>query len=189
MRRRKIAAADGMPCAAFNDADWSRIEVLIPALLVLLAAGYVVGKVAAGEGAAERDEDPRVRQVAGGVRRANAADGFAGKQRTADAVGQGDYEDDPVRQEAAGAVVAHDVITRDPAFRQHQVIKVENLDVLQALKLKPRHGFRYSIEELVRRAREMDRQIELAAVRSCREADSTQKKFVEWGGSSPRFGR
>lgn len=40
------------------------------------------------------------------------------------------------------------LITRVRRFAQHQVIKVENLDVLQALKLKPRHGFRYSIEEL-----------------------------------------
>lgn len=66
---RKIAAADGA-VAAFSMSDWSQIERFRP--VGAPRRRTVVGKVAASEGAAERDEDPRVRQVAGGVRRANA---------------------------------------------------------------------------------------------------------------------
>ena len=54
------------------------------------------------------------------------------------------------------------------------------IDVLQALKLKPRHGFRYSIEELSGAGEEMDRQIELAASVPAGKRTLTQKKFVEF---------
>ncbi len=178
---RKNAAAEGAVTRRSVMSDWSRIEVLVPALLVLLAAGYVVGKA---RPAKEPPSEMKIHEFAklpvayGG--RTQPMDSLASNAlRTLS--GKETYEDDRFDKKQPAVRWLLDVITRDPAFRQHQVIKVENLDVLQALKLKPRHGFRYSIEELSGAGEEMDRQIELAAAVPAEKRTLTQKKFVELG--------
>jgi len=179
---RKLAAAEGIGVRRrLALSDWRRKEVWIPALLVLLAAGYVVGKA---RPAKEPPSEMKIHEFAklpvayGG--RTQPMDSLASNAlRTLS--GKETYEDDRFDKKQPAVRWLLDVITRDPAFRQHQVIKVENLDVLQALKLKPRHGFRYSIEELSAAGDEMDRQIELAAAVPAEKRNLTQKKFVELG--------
>ena len=179
---RKLAAAEGVGVRRrLALSDWRRKEVWIPALLVLLAAGYVVAKA---RPAKEPPSEMKIHEFAklpvayGG--RTQPMDSLASNAlRTLS--GKETYEDDRFEKKQPAVRWLLDVITRDPAFRQHQGIKVENLDVLQALKLKPRHGFRYSIEELSAAGDEMDRQIELAAAVPAEKRNLTQKKFVELG--------
>ncbi|QDT73956.1 cytochrome c biogenesis protein [Lacipirellula limnantheis] len=177
---RKLASVEGGPIRRrLALADWRRNEVWIPALVVLLAAGYVVGKA---RPAKESSSEMKIHEFAklpvayGG--RTQPMDSLASNAlRTLS--GKETYEDDRFDTKQPAVRWLLDVITRAPSFREHQVIKVENLDVLQALKLKPRHGFRYSIEELSGAGDEMDRQIELAAAVPAEKRNLTQKKFVE----------
>lgn len=55
-----------------------------------------------------------------------------------------------------------DVITNSKAARDYRVFRVENLDLLQTLGLEPRDGFRYSVAELTSRREEVFKQMELA---------------------------
>jgi ABC-type transport system involved in cytochrome c biogenesis permease subunit len=178
---RKTAAASGAVTRRLAIADWQRKEVWIPALVVLLAAGYVVGK---SRPATESPGEMKIHEFAklpvayGG--RTQPMDSLASNAlRTLS--GKETYEDDQFEKKQPAIRWLLDVVTRSPAFRKHKVIKVENLDVLQALKLKPRHGFRYSVDELTQSGDEMDRQIELAAAVPAEKRNLTQKKFVELG--------
>jgi ABC-type transport system involved in cytochrome c biogenesis permease subunit len=179
---RKTAAASGATARRrLSLADWRREEVWAPALMVLLAAGYVVGRA---RPATEPPGEMKIHEFAklpvayGG--RTQPMDSLASNAlRTLS--GKETYEDARFDKKQPAVRWLLDVITRSKSFRQHQVIKVENLDVLQALQLKPRHGFRYSIEELTRSGDEMDRQIKLAAAVPSAKRNLTQQKFVELG--------
>ena len=63
--------------------------------------------------------------------------------------------------------------------RDIRVFRIENLDLLETLGLKPRDGFRYSWNEIQSKPGEMHRQIDL--VRNVKEADRTlfQSKVAE----------
>ena len=74
-----------------------------------------------------------------------------------------------------------DTIAQANSWRAHRVFRIENLNVLQILDLKPREGLRYSFNELGKqtedysRAAEFDRQVQLAAAAA---------KAAEEGGKS-----
>jgi ABC-type transport system involved in cytochrome c biogenesis permease subunit len=179
---RKLAGPGAVARRKFALAEWRRKEVWIPALVVLLFAGFVVGRsrpAKAPVGEMKIYEFAKLPVAYGGRTQpmdslaSNALRTLSGKETFVDAR----YDES---QPAIRWLL--DVVTRSPAFRDHPVIKVENLDVLQALKLKPRHGFRYSIEELTSSGDDMDRQIAMAAAVPEDKRTLTQKKFVELGG-------
>lgn len=178
---RKAAAQDGAPLRRPVLADWSRIEVLIPALLVLLAAGYVVGKARPAKeppGEMKIHEFAKLPVAYGG--RTQPMDSLASNAlRTLS--GKETYEDDRFDKKQPAVRWLLDVITQNKSAAQHKVIKVENLDVLQALKLKPRHGFRYSLAELWGNGNqeEIRRQAMLANEQPAEKRNLTQKKFLE----------
>lgn len=181
---RKIAAADGAVARRrLALADWRRKEVWIPALVVLLAAGYVVGKA---RPAKELPSEMKIHEFAklpvayGG--RTQPMDSLASNAlRTLS--GKETYEDDRFDKKQPAVRWLLDVTTMNKSAAQHKVIKVENLDVLQALKLKPRHGFRYSLAELYANGNneEIKRQVDLAREVPTGKQNLTQKKFVELG--------
>ncbi len=87
-----------------------------------------------------------------------------------------------------------DVISGVPRWRQQRILRIENLDVLQALDLKPRQGFRYSLSEVLakkfldtdlagqqRSTAEVMRQVQLASEVEEASRNLTQVKFAELG--------
>src|SRR5262249_43614467 len=77
-----------------------------------------------------------------------------------------------------------DEITQSPAALDHQIIRIDNLDVLQTLGLKPRAGLRYSEAEIMgddtpEHPSEMRRQADLAENVPEDKRDLTQQKFHE----------
>jgi ABC-type transport system involved in cytochrome c biogenesis permease subunit len=78
-----------------------------------------------------------------------------------------------------------DVATLKRGMLNYQVVRVENPDVLQALGLKPRKGFRYSLAELFAGEEkpggesELRRQAKLADAVPPGQRDLTQEKFLE----------
>lgn len=73
-----------------------------------------------------------------------------------------------------------DVISDAPDALKHQVIRVENLDLLETLGLKPREGsFRYSYDEIEQKAGELDAQIKLASQQPAAERSLYQNKVLE----------
>ena len=159
--------------------EWRRKEVWIPALVTLLAAGYVVGKAAPPR---EKMTEMKIHEFAklpvayGG--RTQPMDSLASNAlRTLS--GKETYEDSRFKKKQPAIRWLLDVVTRDPSFRDHKVVKVENLDVLQALKLKPRHGFRYSIAEITKEEGALDQQVALAAAVPKDDRNLTQRKFGE----------
>ncbi|BBO33532.1 cytochrome c biogenesis protein [Lacipirellula parvula] len=178
---RKLASAETVTRRKLALAEWRRKEVWIPALVVLFFAGFVVGRsrpAKAPAGEMQIYEFAKLPVAYGG--RTQPMDSLASNAlRTLS--GHETFTDSGTGKSQPAIRWLLDVVTRSPAFREHQVIKVENLDVLQALKLKPRHGFRYSIEELTSSGDEMDRQIKMAADVPADNRTLTQKKFVELG--------
>jgi ABC-type transport system involved in cytochrome c biogenesis permease subunit len=178
---RRQALASGEASRRWALADWKREEVWAPALIVLICAGYVVGQARPASdppGEFKIHEFAKLPVAYGG--RTQPMDSLAGNALRI-LSGKGTYEDDRFDKKQPAVRWMLDVATRSPAFRKHKVIKVENLDVLQALKLKPRHGFRYSIDELMKDGDALDRQIALAAEVPAEKRNLTQKKFVELG--------
>jgi ABC-type transport system involved in cytochrome c biogenesis permease subunit len=77
-----------------------------------------------------------------------------------------------------------DVVSQSPAYLNHKVIRVDNLEVLQTLGLKRRKGFLYSLAELYGDVKagsegELRRQTALALEVPKDERNLTQRKFVE----------
>jgi ABC-type transport system involved in cytochrome c biogenesis permease subunit len=106
--------------------------------------------------------------------------------------GKATYEDDRFEKRQPAIRWLLDVIAQAPEFRDHRVIRIENLDVLQALGLEHRPGdWRYSIAEIVAMppkeptvngqevSAEVDRQGLMALSVAEEKRDLTQRKFVE----------
>jgi ABC-type transport system involved in cytochrome c biogenesis permease subunit len=56
-----------------------------------------------------------------------------------------------------------EAIANTDKSRDYRVFRIENLDLLETLGLKPRAGFRYSLNEIQSKPDEMDRQIDLVS--------------------------
>ena len=82
-----------------------------------------------------------------------------------------------------------------PESHQYEIFRVENLDVLQTLDLKPREGFRYGLAEIIEKKHmlmtpqgELEEiplvlhQAQLASDTTKENRDLTQVKFLELGG-------
>ena len=72
-----------------------------------------------------------------------------------------------------------DVITDSPAARKHKVFRIHNLDVLETLGLKPRKGFRYSINDFESRLEALDEQVRKAQSTKPEQRDLYSKKILE----------
>ena len=90
-----------------------------------------------------------------------------------------------------------DTISRNERFKDHRCLRIESLDILSALDLKARKGFRYSINEVFKKdageGKELDRLVR-EAHEAAREAqdegkplEPTHKKLVELGSKVERL--
>ncbi|MGI9429129.1 MAG: cytochrome c biogenesis protein CcsA, partial [Bythopirellula sp.] len=91
-------------------------------------------------------------------------------------------------------------VTESPESYEQRIFRIENLDVLQALDLKPRGGFRYSLNEVVgktfdyvnsqgetEKMPEALRQAQLASAVPEGKANLAQVKFLELGSKLNAF--
>lgn len=72
-----------------------------------------------------------------------------------------------------------DVIARPEIAEKHQVFRIESPEVLSLFGLKPRDGFRYSLDEIRPKAKEFEEQVELARRIPSRELSLFQRKVME----------
>jgi ABC-type transport system involved in cytochrome c biogenesis permease subunit len=73
-----------------------------------------------------------------------------------------------------------DAISGHPRAEDHQVFRIENLDVLDALGLERRPAFwRYSINEILKKPGELDRQVKLARATPADKRSLDQNKMLE----------
>jgi ABC-type transport system involved in cytochrome c biogenesis permease subunit len=164
--------------------DWRRPEVWVPAL-VLLAGVAVTAKYAAPP--KERATDVKIHEFG----RLPAA--YGGRILPLDTLacntlrlisGRETYEDERFDKKQPAIRWLLDVVAKTPGAMDHKVIRVENLDVLQAIGLERRKGFRYSVKELhhdmtAEKEGEFRRQAALALAVPKEERNLTQKKFLE----------
>ena len=74
-----------------------------------------------------------------------------------------------------------DWVANSPAARDHRCLRIDNLEVLQALGLERRDGFRYSLAELFEHHKTYMQQKELAREVEPDARTLTQAKFIELG--------
>jgi ABC-type transport system involved in cytochrome c biogenesis permease subunit len=74
-----------------------------------------------------------------------------------------------------------DMVTDAPAARDHRCLRIDNLEVLQSLGLERRDGFRYSLGELFEHRDAYLQQISLASEVKPEDRTLTQAKFIELG--------
>jgi ABC-type transport system involved in cytochrome c biogenesis permease subunit len=188
-RRMALAAAAGSPLDVIPwSARWRRKEYFIPALLVLVAAGYVARK------AAPVHETPLEMHL---YEFGELPIAYGGRTQPMDALARNTlrlisgratyidarYEDD--RQPAIRWLL--DVASRAPEFREHRVFRVEDLDVLQTLGLPQRPGdWRYSIDEIFEKPNELDRQVQLLVGVPKEQLNLMQQNFLELNGNLSR---
>src|SRR5206468_819662 len=93
------------------------------------------------------------------------------------------YDEEGKRHSAVEWVL--DVLTSRPPFKnpaatEHKVFRIENLDVLSLLDLKPRPGsYRYSIDEMGKKWTELDAALHRASAK--KEPDKFDQKLMELG--------
>ena len=157
-------------------ADWRSPQVWIPALVLLLFVGWVAGR------ARPHDLSPTEMQVHEFGELPLAYEGriqpFDTLARNVLTVlsGKGEVEGN---SKVPAIRWLLDVIAGTRAAREYQVIRIENLDVLQTLDLKPRDGFRYSLAELSGQEQEIMKQTQLAMGVPGEERTLAQVKFVD----------
>jgi cytochrome c-type biogenesis protein CcsB len=70
-----------------------------------------------------------------------------------------------------------DMVARPSEAKHHKVIRIENLEVLKALNLEPRKGYRYSMAEIVEQPDEKDKPVrERRFVKLGEKTDEARKK-------------
>ncbi|HUY33595.1 MAG TPA: cytochrome c biogenesis protein CcsA [Pirellulales bacterium] len=73
-----------------------------------------------------------------------------------------------------------DAITDSPEATRHKVFRIENLDLLNALGLKRRQGYRYSIDEFRDAIHKFEDEVRKAHAKKSRDVDTYQKKLMEF---------
>ena len=92
--------------------------------------------------------------------------------------GKQTYQDEQGKRQPAVRWLL-DVIADTPASREHRVIRIDNLEVLETLDLERRSGFRYSLDELFASHEAYIRQVELAERADKGKRTLMQKRFLE----------
>lgn len=81
-----------------------------------------------------------------------------------------------------------DTISDAPAASDHRIFRIENLELLDALKLEPREGsFRYSIGEIRANYDELRKQIDLAAAQPEEQRSRYQKAVLDLASKLSRY--
>ena len=134
---------------------------VFPALVVLLFAGYIGGKTRMPHSAPERNANLRVRQAAARLPGPHQAVRHAGPQHAANPLrpaGSARHRQGRQNDQAARHRWLLDAISDAPAAADHRVFRIENLELLETLGLKPREGsWRYSIRRDPRQIRRIAR--------------------------------
>jgi len=170
--QRQKAPVDDATARSFGQlvSGWRSPSVWVPALIVLLFAGWVMGKARrAYQGGAKLPATEMQIHEFGKLPLA-----YNGRIKPFDTLARNSLTvlsgreklylkpNDPSGQASQPAMVwLLDVIAGTPAMNDHRVFRIENLDVQQMFGLKPRDGFRYSRSELVKKRDEYLRQVRL----------------------------
>jgi ABC-type transport system involved in cytochrome c biogenesis permease subunit len=180
MRRLKVQVETDTDAASGWLVGWQSPAMWIPALVVLALAGWVLsrarptvlpstamqigqfGKLPIAYQARVKPYDTLAR---------NSLRILSGKQTFVDKQGK--------RQPAIRWLL--DILADTAASREHQILRIDNLDVLEALGLQRRKGFRYSLSQLFGKEENREqylRQVQLAS--EVPEADRTlvQQRFL-----------
>jgi ABC-type transport system involved in cytochrome c biogenesis permease subunit len=175
-----------------SERRWTRWEVIIPAVVLVTAAGWVAMRARPPH---ERVTEMKLHEFG----RLPAAHG--GRTLPLDTLasntlriisGRETYDDARFKKRQPAIRWLLDVVSDSRDYLDHKVVRVEHLEVLKALKLKPREGYRYSLAELHRDVTannegELRRQTALAAAVPEGERNSTQQKFLETSAKANRI--
>ena len=168
---------------------WSSPQKWIPAAFVAIFAAVVIGA-----GMPEREKATQMKIHEFG----KLPVAYGGRIQPMDTLarnalrtisGKSTYEDKRLKGRQPAVRWLLDVVSLSPATLDHKVIRVDNADVLQTLRLKPRKGLRYSLAELFAGEEkgdqsELRRQVTLAREVPEDERDLTQQKFLETFGKA-----
>jgi ABC-type transport system involved in cytochrome c biogenesis permease subunit len=164
--------------------QWRRPQVWVPALVVLAAAGMTARyAMPPREPATEAKIHEFGRLPAANGGRILPLDTLA--CNTLRLISEREtYEDSRFDRRQPAIRWFLDVVAQSKGHLNHKVIRVTNLDVLQALGLERRKGYRYSISELFsdmseKSEGEFRKQVRLAADVPKEERNLTQQKFLE----------
>jgi ABC-type transport system involved in cytochrome c biogenesis permease subunit len=159
--------------------SWRRRAVWIPALLVIAFAGYTFRRAAPPH---ETLADMKIQQFG------ELPVVYSGRTQPIDSLARNTlrlisrratYEDSRYEDRQPAIRWLLDVASGSPAMWKHRVFRIENLDVLAALKLKRREGMCYSLGELRDRGEELARQVQLAGDVPAGQLNLTQEKILE----------
>ena len=180
-RRRALARGEAAAAAVDEPSRigrWARIEFWGPAVIIVVFAGWALRAAApVRESATEMKihEFGKLPVVYGG--RTQPLDSLA--RNTLRTISHRSEYDDARYEDRQPAVRwLLDVASRAEAFHDHKVLRIENLEVLKVLKLKPREGYRYSVDEVLTED-ELARQAQMAAEVDEDRQNLPQKEFLE----------
>ncbi|MGD9634037.1 MAG: cytochrome c biogenesis protein CcsA [Pirellulales bacterium] len=188
-RREEEAAWDAVDKrnaigAASNLGRWGQFTTYFPALVVVLCGLYVASKARLPESPPSEVQiyefgklplayEGRVKPYDTVAR--NALQILSGRQEVILVDNEGE---EASRLPAIRWLL--DLISGAPAAAHQPVFRIENLDLLQTLGLKPREGnFRYSYSEIEDKGKEFDDQVKLANKQPEAERSLYQKKVLE----------
>ncbi len=164
-------------------ADWRLPSVWVPALIVFVFAGYVMGKARIPKLPATEMQIHEFGQLPLAYNgRIKPFDTLARNTLTVLSEREKLYlgPKDPSGRSSKPAIVwLLDVIAQVPAMDHHRVFRIENLDVQQMFGLEPRNGFRYSKAELIKQRDEFARQMHLLREIDAEKWTLPQRKFKE----------
>ncbi len=161
-------------------ANWHTAPVWVPALVVLLFAGWVGGRARFKTPSATEMQIPTMGQIPVVYEgRVKPLDTLA---RNALTILSGREELKNGKQKISAMQWLLDTVTGTSAAENYRIIRIDNLDVLETLGLKPRHGFLYSHKEFSRCKMEFHKQFDLARKVDPKKQTLPQKKIMELAG-------
>ena len=189
-RKTSTAGGTGRQTPREVLADWKSPQVWIPALVLLVFAGWVAGRARPQQlpptqmqihefGQLPLAYEGRIQPFDTLARNMLTVLSGKGEVARAEPLQAADSSTIPGHPQVPAIQWLLDVIADTRAAQDYRVIRVENLDVLQSIGLEPRDGFRYSIGELADRNSETMKQWQLAMGVPPEERTLAQQKFLE----------
>ncbi len=179
---RRLGEAITQSNAENQRIGWKSPAVWFPALVLFIFAGWVIGRARPAKLPITEMQIHRFGQLPLAYQaRVKPFDTLA-RNALRIISGKQSYEDSRGEKQPAIRWLL-DVLAGAGAMREHKVIRIDNLEVLETLGLKNRKGFRYSLAELFEHQEEYKRQTGLAdqASRSDQPLTLMQKRFLELG--------
>ncbi len=191
-RASELQLAGGLGTAS-TFAKW-----VVPAVVVLLFAGYVTSKLRMPHNTASEMQvyefgklplayQGRVKPYDTVAR--NTLQILSGKQEVIGKDKTGWFAKLTHSTEITPAVVwLLDAISDAPAGSQHRVFRIDNLELIEALGLEPREGsWRYSTEDIRDHFDELQKQIQLAAAQPDGQRSHIQQAVIELADKLTRY--